>query len=293
MQETTQQHSNPAQLPRKASQLASELDLGELRVSFTPQLSDWRTRGYFALLGYDLVHIALGLSLALMLMALFQGVSPSNFVVSLVAGLAGILLVVFNVVFLARLVGHISVWEQGLVIRKVWRGWQVIRWDEVASCQFVGRFSRFIIYRPDGSKLWFHGAVFNASAITSEIEEQLKKHFLPAALVDFEAGKTLTFGPLSVNKEGLHFSEEIISWQRVKEIDTQFVQNAVFISIAMNSAAPAAPLSANDTRGMLQAMGKTKDRAVVRGPGHLLLTPLLPRFSVASALIGHAHLTRE
>lgn len=117
--------------------------------------------------------------------------------------------------------------EGGFILKQSAKKFRVIHWDEVESMRstltyapgsFFSRHRIDFISCHDGYTLAFHGARKSLSELQKTLEEQLTRRCLPFLLADYQAGQTLHFGPLAVNRQGLNVRDTALAWEYVADI---------------------------------------------------------------------------
>jgi hypothetical protein len=108
----------------------------------------------------------------------------------------------------------------------------VFRWDTVQAHQYVtfastyarhyGRTSapNVTLVDPRGARLKVTNTFVGVNLFAQTVQQQVTRAQLPAALAALEAGETLRFGPLSLNREGIDTKREgLIAWRRIRRIE--------------------------------------------------------------------------
>jgi len=104
-----------------------------------------------------------------------------------------------------------------------------IRWDQVeAFWQRVVRRSSYgiqagtshlyTIRRNDGTMFKFNDQLYNVEALGNTIARETTRLLYPRFIAAYQAGQTVTFGPISLNQRGVSNGKELLPWQQVKEI---------------------------------------------------------------------------
>ncbi|MBX5459185.1 MAG: hypothetical protein IRZ31_20015 [Thermogemmatispora sp.] len=70
----------------------------------------------------------------------------------------------------------------------------------------------------EGKKLVFDLAMVRRQELISLLDEQIKSRLLPQAIAAFEAGETVHFGEVSVNREGLSYKDSTLLWSEMLDI---------------------------------------------------------------------------
>lgn len=106
---------------------------------------------------------------------------------------------------------------------------ETMRWDEVDKV-YMGilnnRQARTIQYtyhlhNEQGGKLvfnWNDQAMQNMQQLSDTIQREITRRLLPKAATTYNAGGTVTFGSLTLGKQGLGNGKETIPWDEVQEV---------------------------------------------------------------------------
>jgi hypothetical protein len=102
------------------------------------------------------------------------------------------------------------------------QGTDVVYWEDVKRVRWDTRARRLemtlaipvqlVLEREGGSPLVFSESVARLRDLRELVEKQTLPHLLPPALQTFRAGKTLSFGAVSVNRDGLQHPYGILPW---------------------------------------------------------------------------------
>lgn len=134
--------------------------------------------------------------------------------------------------------------DKGLILRLSLSRFRVIRWDEVETIWqttirvFATLYTRnrlYILHCRDGYGLTFRTAIRwkilharNAKGIEEVIEEQFTRRRMLFQFADYQDRQTLSFGPLSVNCDGIRLQDRLLLWEQVA--DLSLVNNRLLIS---------------------------------------------------------------
>ena len=169
--------------------------------------------------------------------------TEAPWVVCIVLAVVGIVSLAIGVTTLLRIVRtaglEVEVFTDGLAWRQraqsvVWR-WSDVKY--VRRHQFaVGNAAKFetlpmrffyyacanrMVYTlegNDGAQLTLNGYLENVNELTELIEENTRLIRLPKYIASFKAGKTVRFGDLEVNRDGISKPGEVLPWDDVKEV---------------------------------------------------------------------------
>lgn len=102
-----------------------------------------------------------------------------------------------------------------------------IRWDQVEALrQRIVRYRggvthRYTIQRNDGARFKFNDQLSNVEALGNTIARETTRLLLPRYMAVYQAGQTVTFGRISLNREGVSNGKERLAWQQVKGMKVQ------------------------------------------------------------------------
>ena len=221
-------------LPPDVYQAATAAQLGEVvRSEYHPQLTGRR--------------IAVGVICALLgLGALFGGfiaLSPSSDASSSSSGSSLILILVglflMGLGIYSLLFGVIYknwavyVYDRGFVHRKGNQPAQPFRWDQVeATWYHVTRHYRNGIYtgtthnyrvrRVDGYEIVLNDRFTHVDKLGDTVSNQVTQAKMPQVLAAYNAGQVITFGPLSVSRQGIQNANgNLLPWPEIKDVSLQ------------------------------------------------------------------------
>ena len=120
----------------------------------------------------------------------------------------------------------VGIYNDG-VVRKRGDNVEMIRWDEmVESSQnlYTFRLNFIPIYKreeyrvktQDGTTHLFRGSIPDAKRLGGILHTQVARQVLPEMIERYNAGETITFGKVGVNKEGLHQGNKSLAWSDMK-----------------------------------------------------------------------------
>jgi hypothetical protein len=70
----------------------------------------------------------------------------------------------------------------------------------------------------DGGKLVFKDSLKNVKRLGEAIADEIMRRELPRALEDYDAGRVVNFGKLSVSKKGLTYGDSFLPWKEVQGV---------------------------------------------------------------------------
>ena len=108
-----------------------------------------------------------------------------------------------------------------------WRKAEVLRWEQIKTVWYEtgdpdsNVWDTLRIRKTDGTdlKLRVVNVLRDSSEIYGTIEREFVRIRLPGMIEQYEAGHSIAFGDLSVNKLGLTRQGEILPWSQVQSID--------------------------------------------------------------------------
>lgn len=216
------------------SQLAADHHLGTFRIVYQPAT----IQAFIA----SLVTLGLGTVWTVWMGALVQAaVSPSCFELSLPwMGVVILLLGIGQVILtVLRRSIRVSVYAEGLVYRQ-WQCDEVLRWDQIALvCHRVRRtrtrnvpirtIHSYLVQRADGTTILFDELIGDLRELGRVIEQASARYLLPQAQAVFDAGESVSFGPIQVHTAGISNGKQILGWGDLKGIEVDDV--AGFVSL--------------------------------------------------------------
>jgi hypothetical protein len=105
---------------------------------------------------------------------------------------------------------HTVFWEE---VETVWRKKYTSNLDKTLKGSLV-----YTVRRADGEELSFDDYLPDVERLGKLIRRETLKHQLPRALGEYEAGATLPFGKLAVNRAGVSNGTEFVPWGLVNEV---------------------------------------------------------------------------
>ena len=114
----------------------------------------------------------------------------------------------------------------GLMIIK-WTRVRALRWEQIQAIQRFRthnvRLPYYILYPNEGKPITLHGSRVGEEIkeLGGTIEREIRQHLLPAAIAEYEAGKALNFGSITVTAQGLTLEDEqqSLPWERFAAIE--------------------------------------------------------------------------
>jgi hypothetical protein len=124
----------------------------------------------------------------------------------------------FASLYLALTLGEVSylVFRDALVRRRG-KDAQIVPWDQIRQVNQTVHpaWKKYQIVTRKGFDLELTANIANYLALGDLVEERVVAHLLPEALAELEAGRSVRFGPLDVNRGGLSFDGLSCGWSQV------------------------------------------------------------------------------
>ncbi|RAQ98496.1 DUF6585 family protein [Thermogemmatispora tikiterensis] len=240
LQSPHEQTQQPLLVPADVKQQAQRADLGLPQRHYRPSA----LAGFEDYLGVGKILLYMFLSyLVIKLIIDHNNILETLyecFILSLF--IAGVLLILSSPFFLLALLLYrtrkswgIYVYDRGFVYKE---GRRLIayRWDQITalwlevkremhiiavSDSFVDYTEIKILYELEfqgGKKLRFNFNVVKMPEMISLLEERICSCLLPQAIAAFEAGETVRFGEVSVNRAGLSYKDSTLLWSEMLDI---------------------------------------------------------------------------
>lgn len=75
------------------------------------------------------------------------------------------------------------------------------------------------VRRVDGASFKFTNTLRNSHMLMQNIEQAVMQSHMPRAVVAYQSGQVIPFGPLTVGRQGMGNGRETIPWQEVQNVD--------------------------------------------------------------------------
>lgn len=114
--------------------------------------------------------------------------------------------------------------NEGLILKQSLVKFQIVRWDEIETIWYspartMAGFWRkrrlYLIHSQDGSTMTLTGHRKTLEKLDAVLEREFTRRRLPFQLADFRAGQMLSFGPLSIDAQGVHALDHLLPWAQV------------------------------------------------------------------------------
>jgi len=123
---------------------------------------------------------------------------------------------------------RIYIYSEGFVYK---RGMKidVVRWDHIQAAWmwnikhyrngiYAGTTHKYTVLRGDGLKITLNDKFSGVERLGDRISQEITNYSLPRMIRDYHAGKSIFFGPLQVNVQGISTISQQLSWPRVQEV---------------------------------------------------------------------------
>ncbi len=126
---------------------------------------------------------------------------------------------------------RVVVCEQGLVRTKKGQV-DVVRWDQADAFWqavtkrytngiYTGTTHIYTLRRSDGAVFKFNDTLNKVEALGNTIQREVTRVLLPKYIYAYNVGNTITFGPLSINQQGVSNSKEMLPWSQLKDFQVK------------------------------------------------------------------------
>jgi hypothetical protein len=209
------------QLPAEAAQLAGAYQLGTPQREYKVGMKLWRT----------ITWVVLGLILGGIFgfAALGSSGSPSGKIVFLLCGVFFVGMVLYYVLTpVIYRSWRVYVCTEGFVFT---RGGKVeaFRWDQIESMLqavtrrytngvYTGTTHKYTVRRRDGGQVVLNDRLADVEELGNTISDKVTNYQLPQVISAYNAGQTITFGPLSISMQGVSNGKELLPWNQIKEM---------------------------------------------------------------------------
>ena len=214
-----------AQIPEDIARLAHEQQLGTPQGSYTvSKLSR----------GWRWLRFAMPLSFLLLICIIIALISviiidPAHILLILL--LLGIVYVLFLTLLITAVTTNqassIYSCDKGFILKQSNTKFRVVRWNEIetiwytstrTATRFYFKSRRYTLRCHDGYTLTFNNQYSprnQSNALDKAFSEQFTRRRLPFQFANYQAGQMLSFGPLSINREGVCASGKMLPWEQV------------------------------------------------------------------------------
>jgi hypothetical protein len=181
--------------------------------------------------------VCLVISLGLFATTAAAASDPSGAAGMAVLGILGLLLLAVGVYCLLFGViyknWHVYVYERGFIYKKGNPAAQPFRWDQIEAVWYqvtrrytngiyTGTSHKYRVRRQDGYEIVLNDRFTKVATLGDLVHNQVTAAKMPQVIAAYNAGQTITFGPLSVNTQGIwNSSGNLLPWPEIKDVSMQ------------------------------------------------------------------------
>lgn len=126
----------------------------------------------------------------------------------------------------------VYVYENGFVFKKGNQAAQPFRWDQIEAAWhsvtrhyrngiYTGTTHRYRVRRSDGYEVVLNDRFHKVEELGDLVHNTVTRTKIPQVFAAYNAGQTITFGPLSVSAQGIGNGKSVLPWAEVKDISIQ------------------------------------------------------------------------
>ena len=149
--------------------------------------------------------------------------------------IAGLVLIAVGIVSLVNLFKNLNLrvllCTEGL-LRTNGSKVEIVRWDQVQAFWqavtkryyngiYTGTTHRYTLRRADGEVFKFNDTLGKVEALGNAIQREVTRVLLPKYISAYNSGSTVSFGLLSINKQGISNSKEMLPWSQYKDMQVR------------------------------------------------------------------------
>ena len=149
--------------------------------------------------------------------------------------IAGLVLLAIGISSLVNLFRHLNLrvllCSEGL-LRTNGSQVEIVRWDQAEAFwqavtrrytngAYTGTTHVYTLRRNDGMVFKFNDTISKVEELGNAIQREVTRVLLPRFINAYNAGSTLNFGPLSINRQGISNSREMLPWSQYKDMQVQ------------------------------------------------------------------------
>jgi hypothetical protein len=220
-------------LPPDVYQAAAAAQLGEQpRAEYRAQATGKRLISGIICLIIGLVFVGGGVA------AFMSQASDSSSTGSLlILALIGVLLIAGGIYYMLYGVIYknwgVYVYERGFAHKKGSEAAQPFRWDQIEAVWYnvirhyrngvyTGTTHNYRVRRVDGYEIVLNDRFANVAALGDTVSNQVTGAKMPQVIAAYNAGQTITFGPLSLNRQGIQNANgNLLPWPEIKDVSLQ------------------------------------------------------------------------
>ena len=219
-------------LPPDVYQAAAAAQLGEqARAEYRPRVTGKRLISGIICLIVGLIFGGGGL------VALTQSADSSGAGSFVILVLVGLLLIACGFYYMLYGVIYknwaVYVYDRGFVHKKGNEAAQPFRWEQIEAVWYnvvrhyrngiyTGTTHNYRVRRQDGYEVVLNDRFTNVAALGDTVSNQVTGAKMPLVIAAYNAGQTITFGPLSVSRQGIQNANgTLLPWPEIKDISIQ------------------------------------------------------------------------
>lgn len=220
-------------LPPDIYQAAAAAQLGDQpRAEYRARATRKRLIGGIIFLILGFVFVASG---ALALVG--QAADSSSTGSFLILALIGVLLLAGGLYYLLYGVIYknwaVYVYDRGFAHKKGSEAAQPFRWDQIEAVWYyvirhyrngiyTGTTHNYRVRRVDGYEIVLNDRFANVATLGDTVSNQVTGAKMPQVIAAYNAGQTITFGPLSLNRQGIQNANgNLLPWPEIKDVSLQ------------------------------------------------------------------------
>jgi hypothetical protein len=126
----------------------------------------------------------------------------------------------------------VYVYENGFVFKKGNQAAQPFRWDQIEAAWYsvtrhyrngiyTGTTHKYRVRRSDGYEVNLNDRFNKVGELGDLVHNSVTATKIPQVFAAYNAGQTITFGPLSVSTQGISNGKNLLPWAEVKDISIQ------------------------------------------------------------------------
>lgn len=128
---------------------------------------------------------------------------------------------------------HVVAFEQGFLYKKGNEAPQPFRWDQIEAAWYhvtrhyrngiyTGTTHRYRVRRQGGYEIILNDRFTNVGQLGDIISDQVTRYQLPQVMAAYNAGQTVSFGPLSIHWQGIMNGQgSLLPWQEIHDVEIQ------------------------------------------------------------------------
>jgi hypothetical protein len=127
----------------------------------------------------------------------------------------------------------VYIYDYGFVDKRGSQAAQPFRWDQVEAVWYqvtrhyrngiyTGTTHRYRVRRQDGYEIVLNDRFTKVGELGDLVSNRVTNAKLPQVMAAYNAGQTVTFGPLSISRQGIQNSRgNLLPWMEIKDVSLQ------------------------------------------------------------------------